>query len=138
MRYDLNKSSHSVYSLNYHLILVVKNRKNIFTEKGVISELKYRTRRIAENYDIKIKNQETDKDHTHIIFSTEPTTNLTKFINALKTGTSKAIKHRFNKKDKLRKNTLWSNNYCLVTTGEVTLNQLQTYIENQGGVEGEE
>ena len=138
MRYDLNKSSHSVYSLNYHLILVVKNRKNIFTDKGVISELKYRTRKIAENYNIKIKNQETDKDHTHIIFSTEPTTDLTKFINALKTGTSKAIKHRSNKKDKLRKNTLWSNNYCLVTTGEVTLNQLKQYVENQGGEEGEE
>lgn len=138
MRYDLNKSSHSVYSLNYHLILVVKNRKNIFTEKGVISELKYRTRRIAENYDIKIKNQETDKDHTHIIFSTEPTTDLTKFINALKTGTSKTIRHRFDIEDKLWDNVFWSDSYCLITTGEVTLNQLKQYVENQGSEEGEE
>ncbi len=138
MRYDLNKSSHSVYSLNYHLILVVKNRKNIFTDKGVISELKYRTRRIAENYDIKIKNQETDKDHTHIIFSTEPTTDLTKFINALKTGTSKTIRHRFDIEDKLWDNVFWSDSYCLITTGEVTLNQLKQYVENQGSEEGEE
>ena len=138
MRYDLSKSSHSVYSLNYHLILVVNYRRNIFTDDEVLSELKSRTRSIAKNYNIEIKNQETDEDHTHIIFSTKPTTDLTKFINALKTGTSKAIRHRFDIEDKLCEKTFWSDSYCLVTTGEVTLNQLKQYVENQGSDVSEE
>ncbi|OKY79092.1 MAG: REP element-mobilizing transposase RayT [Candidatus Methanohalarchaeum thermophilum] len=116
----------------------MKYRRNIFTGKGVISELKYRARRIAENYNIEIKNQETDKDHTHIIFSTKPTADLTKFINALKTGTSKAIRHRFDIEDELWENTFWSDSYCLITTGEVTLNQLKQYVENQGSERNEE
>ncbi|MHA1382899.1 MAG: IS200/IS605 family transposase, partial [Candidatus Helarchaeota archaeon] len=30
MRYVLDKSCHSVYSLNYHLVLVTKYRKKVF------------------------------------------------------------------------------------------------------------
>ncbi|PTD93968.1 IS200/IS605 family transposase [archaeon SCG-AAA382B04] len=132
MRYDLKSSSHSVYSLNYHLILVVKYRRKIFTNQGIIDELKERTRNIAKNYDIQIANQEVDKDHMHILFSSKPTSNLTKFINALKTGTSKSIRHRFDVEDKLWNNVFWSDSYCLITTGEVTLGQLKKYVESQG------
>ena len=132
MKYNLKSSSHSVYSLNYHLILVVKYRREIFTNEDIIDELKERTRNIAENYNIQITNQEVDKDHMHILFSSKPTTNLTKFINALKTGTSKAIRHRFDIEDKLWDNLFWSDSYCLITTGEVTLDQLKKYVENQG------
>lgn len=132
MKYDLKTSSHSVYSLNYHLILVVKYRREVFTNKKIIDELKKRTRNIAKNYDVKITSQEVDKDHMHILFSSKPITNLTKFINALKTGTSKAIRHRFDIEDKLWDNVFWSDSYCLITTGEVTLDQLKKYVENQG------
>lgn len=132
MKYDLKSSSHSVYSLNYHLILVVKYRRKIFTNEEIIDELKERTRNIAKNYDIQITNQEADEDHMHILFSSKPTSNLTKFINALKTGTSKSIRHRFDVEDKLWKNVFWSDSYCLITTGEVTLDQLKKYVENQG------
>jgi len=132
MKYDLKSSSHSVYNLNYHLILVVKYRREVFTNKKLIDELKKRTRNIAKNYDVKITSQEVDKDHMHILFSSKPTTNLTKFINALKTGTSKAIRHRFDIEDKLWDNVFWSDSYCLITTGEVTLDQLKKYVENQG------
>ena len=35
-------------------------------------------------------------------------------------------------KDKLWKNVFWSNSYCLITTGQTTLDQVKKYIENQG------
>jgi REP element-mobilizing transposase RayT len=37
MEYDLDKSSHSVYSLNYHLILVVKYRRKVFDDTEIYS-----------------------------------------------------------------------------------------------------
>lgn len=132
MEYDLDSSSHSVYSLNYRLILVVKYRREIFDNEEIVDELKSRTKNIAENYGVEITNQEVDQDHIHILFSSKPTTDLVKFINALKTGTSKAIRHRFDISDKLWEDVFWSDSYCLITTGEVTLDQLKEYVENQG------
>lgn len=135
MEYELDSSSHSVYSLNYHLILVVNYRREIFNNEDIVDELKSRTKNISENYGVEITNQEVDEDHIRILFSSKPTTDLVKFINALKTGTSKAIRHRFDITDKLWKDVFWSDSYCLITTGEVTLDQLKGYVENQG--EGE-
>jgi len=54
-----------------------------------------RAREIAKNHVVKIISQEVDKDHTHILFSANPNTNLLKFTNVLKSGTSKAIRHRY-------------------------------------------
>jgi len=128
----LDSSSHSVYSLKYHLILVVKYRREIFDNDDIVDELKSRTKNISGNYGVEITNQEVDQDHIHILFSSQPTTDLVKFVNALKTGTSKAIRHRFDVSDKLWKDVFWSDSYCLITTGEVTLDQLKEYVEQQG------
>lgn len=133
MNYTFDKSSHSVYTLNYHLIMCVKYRREIFLTDDIIDELKQRTKRIAEGFDITIINQECDKDHTHILFSAKPSSNLIKFINSLKGATSKAIRNRFPEVKKyLWKNVLWSSSYCLITTGQVTLDQLKKYVEEQG------
>lgn len=133
MKYVFDKSSHSVYTLNYHLIMCVKYRRKIFLTDGIIDDLKQRTKHIAGNFDVTIINQECDKDHTHILFSAKPSTNLVKFINSLKGATSKAIRHRFPEVKKyLWKNVLWSSSYCLITTGQVTLDQLKKYVEEQG------
>ena len=133
MSYSFDRGTHSVYSLRYHLILVVKYRRKVFLDDKIIDELKTRTRKISEGFGIEVISQETDKDHTHILFKATPQTNLIKYINSLKGGTSNAIRHRFPEvKEKLWKNAFWSPSYCLITTGEVTLDQLIKYVESQG------
>ena len=133
MKYVFDKSSHSVYTLNYHLIMCVKYRRKIFTIDGIVDDLKQRTKHIAEGFGITVINQECDKDHTHILFSAKPSTNLVKFINSLNGATSKAIRRRFPEiKKYLWGNVLWSSSYCLITTGQVTLDQLKKYVEEQG------
>ena len=132
MKYEFDKGSSSVYTLNYHLIICVKYRKKVLTNENIINELKERTKKIAENFEVTIINQECDKDHTHILFKATPKTNLVKFINALKGATSNAIRHRFPEvKKKLWKDIFWSKSYCLITTGQTTLDQLKKYVENQ-------
>lgn len=133
MNYTFDKSSHSVYTLNYHLIICVKYRRKIFCADNIVDELKQRTKHIAEGFGVTIISQECDNDHTHILFSAKPSSNLVKFINSLKGATSKAIRHRFPEiKKHLWKNVLWSSSYCLITTGQVTLDQLKKYVEGQG------
>jgi Transposase and inactivated derivatives len=131
MSYSFDRGTHSVYSLRYHLILVVKYRRKVFLDDKIIDELK--TRKISEGFGIEVISQETDKDHTHILFKATPKTDLVKYINSLKGGTSNAIRHRFPEiKKKLYGNAFWSSSYCLITTGEVTLDQLKKYVESQG------
>jgi len=133
MKYIFDKSSHSVYTLNYHLILCVKYRRKVLTEDTIINELKTRTKNIANGFGINIINQECDKDHTHILFSAKPSSDLVKFINSLKGATAKAIRHRYpDVKKYLWKDVFWSSSYCLITTGQATLDQLKKYVEEQG------
>ena len=133
MIYKLDKTAHAVFTLNYHLIQCIKYRRKVLDNEKIIDELKQRTKKIAETYGIKIINQETDKDHIHILFSATPQTPLIKFINNWKSATSKALRNRFPEiKKKLWKNVFWSGSYCLITTGQVTLDQLKKYVERQG------
>lgn len=133
MKYTFEKGAHSVYTLNYHLIICVKYRKEIFVNEEIIDHLKVQIRQIASSYGITITSQETDKDHIHILFSATPKTDLVKFINALKGATARKIRKDFPEvRWKLWKNVFWSPSYCLITTGQVTLGQLKKYVESQG------
>lgn len=133
MKYKLDKSSHSVYSLNYHFIQCVKYRRNILVTKEIIDELKQRTKKIAEVYDVEIINMETDKDHIHILFKNKPQSDLVKFINNWKSATAKVLRNKFPEiKKKLWKDVIWSPSYCLLTTGQTTLDQIKKYVESQG------
>lgn len=134
MTYKFDKNAHSVFTLNYHLVQCIKYRRKVLDFPEIIDELKSRTKRIAEIYDIEITAIETDLDHIHILFKSKPQTDLLKFINNWKSATSKALRNKFSNiiKKKLWKNTFWSRSYCLITTGQVTLDQVKKYVENQG------
>jgi putative transposase len=66
MAYDLDKGAHSVYSLYYHFIQVVKYRRKVFVNDAMVDFLKMKTREIAETFDVDILDMECDKDHFHI------------------------------------------------------------------------
>jgi putative transposase len=132
--YKFDKNNHSVYSLNYHFVQCIKYRRKVFYFPEIIDELKQRTLNIAKSYGIEIISIETDLDHLHMIFKTKPQTELITFINNWKGATSKALQNRFREKIKsmLWSNKFWSDSYCLITTGQTTLEQVKRYVESQG------
>ena len=141
MRYQLDPSSHSVYSLNYHLIFCVKYRRKVITNE-ISNRLKDIIIGISKEFQVKIIEQETDKDHIHVLFKTKPTVNMTKYINSIKGISSRILAMHINVlqeypeiKMKLWKGHLWSTSYCLLTTGQTTLNVLKKYVESQGNDE---
>lgn len=133
MTYNFDKNAHSVYALQYHFIQCTKYRKKVLDSPEIIEELKSRTYKIAGSYEIEILCMETNLDHVHILFKAKPQTALLKFINNWKSATSKALRNRFGERirNKLWKNVFWSGSYCLITTGQTTLEQVKRYIENQ-------
>lgn len=53
--------------------------------------------RISKPYHITLVEWNHDKDHIHIIFKAQPKTELTKFINAYKSASSRFIKRDFSR-----------------------------------------
>uniref|UniRef100_UPI0009FDB044 IS200/IS605 family transposase n=1 Tax=Paenibacillus zanthoxyli TaxID=369399 RepID=UPI0009FDB044 len=84
----LDSNNHSVFSLNYHLILCIKYRRKVLTDK--ISEYARDIfERIGENYHITLSEWNHDNDHIHVLFKAHPKTELSKFINAYKSASSR-------------------------------------------------
>jgi len=72
---------------------------------------------------------ECDKDNFHMIFKAKSTLNIPKYLNAIKTITSREIKRKFPEvKKKLWKSMFWSRSYFLATTGQVTLDVLKNML----------
>ncbi len=128
MKYDTQSGRHSVYSLQYHLIFCTKYRRDLLSG-DVASVLKEQIDDIAERRNITILNKECGLDHIHILFRGTPTTNLSKVVNAFKGATSRKLRDKFPALKEHK--SLWSPTYFLATTGEVTLDQLKEYVENQ-------
>ena len=68
MEYRLDKGCHSVYSLQFHLVLVVKYRKKVLVGK-LAERLKEIVVEVAVHFGIEIIEQETDKDQIYVLFS---------------------------------------------------------------------
>ena len=129
---DLDNNNHSVFLLYYHLILVVKYRRKVFSD-----EMSNFARdvfvRIGKSYNITIEQWNHDKDHVHVMFRAHPNTEISKFINAYKSASSRLIKKNFPLvRQKLWKEMFWSRSFCLLTTGGAPIEVIKKYIEKQG------
>lgn len=128
----LDTNNHSVFSLYYHLVLVTKYRKKVINKK-ISSRLKEIFVNIQGNYNITLLEWNFEEDHIHILFKAHPNTELSKFINAYKSASSRLIKKEFPEiKKNLWKGYFWTKSYCLITTGGVTIDVIKKYIESQG------
>ena len=88
---------------------------------------------IAPNYNITLEEWNHDKDHVHILFRAHPNTEISKFINAYKSASSRLLKKEFPQiRQKLWKERFWSQSFCLLTTGGAPIEVLKKYIESQG------
>ncbi|PFV82174.1 IS200/IS605 family transposase [Bacillus sp. AFS059628] len=127
----LDSNNHSVFLLYYHLVLVVKYRRNVFDD-DMSDYAKDMFVRLSENYNITLVEWNHDVDHVHILFKAHPNTEMTKFINAYKSASSRLIKRDFPQvKKRLWKEMFWSRSFCLLTTGGSPIDVVKTYIENQ-------
>lgn len=133
---NLDNNNHSVFLLNYHLILVVKYRKKIINDT-ISNRLKEIFDKISPSYNITVMEWNHDIDHVHILFKAEPNSELSKFINAYKSASSRLIKKEFPEiKTRLWKEYFWSRSFCLITTGGASIEIIKQYIQSQGHKNG--
>ena len=129
---EIYSNNHSVFNLHYHLILVTKYRKEVIDD-SISNRLKDIFCYVGQNYHIDVEERNHDIDHVHILFRSHPNTNISKFINAYKSASSRLIKKEYPSiKDKLYKEFFWSQSFCLLTTGGASIDVIKEYIETQG------
>ena len=132
---ELDNNAHSVFLLHYHLVLVVKYRRKVFNS-NISSRAKEIFEYIAPKYNITLEEWNHDRDHVHILFKAHPNTEISKFINAYKSASSRLLKKEYPEiREKLWKETFWSQSFCLLTTGGAPIEVIRKYIETQGQID---
>ncbi len=132
MKYKLDRSAHSVYSLHYHLVVVIKYRRKALYDEAIRERLKQIIWSLADELGIEILAQEPAEDHHHILFTATPTTNLSNIVNVIKGVTARRLRQEFPQTKKLLwGDSFWSNSYFIASTGQVSLDVLMQYVESQ-------
>ncbi len=112
----MDHNAHSVYLMYYHLIMVVKYRRKVIDDP-ISERAKEIWERIAPDYGITLEEWNHDVDHVHVMFRAQPKSELSKFINAYKSASSRLLKGISTDQGKTLKEAFWSQSFCLLTAG---------------------
>jgi len=127
---EYQKGSHTKHEINYHFVWVTKYRYHILTGKIaqrmrelLIQGCQARGMTIVKGY--------VSKDHVHMLVSCPPDLSPSKIAQYLKGRSSRLIQEEF---PELRKRYwgqhLWARGYFCATSGSVTDEMIQDYINH--------
>jgi putative transposase len=134
MERKYQKTDHSVYLCDYHLVIVTKYRRSVIVNEGIWKHLQNKFYEVTEHYPrIKIKELNHDINHVHFLISIPPQKQVGSVVGLLKQNSSRGIKEQFPFLKQLYWGTdgIWSDGYFVSTVG-VDANIIKRYIENQG------
>jgi len=125
-------TSRSVSDLKAHLVLVTKYRRKIINQ-AVLEDLISIAKNLGKKWGVDII-EVNGSDHLHILFSYYPQMQLSKFVNNLKTVTSRLVNK--NHAEYLKTflgcdSVLWTSFYFIASCGDVTVDKLKQYVESQ-------
>ncbi|MBK8432273.1 MAG: IS200/IS605 family transposase [Chloroflexi bacterium] len=127
------KGSHSVYDIKYHVVWTTKYRKAVLRE--VAKRLRELVRQTCATMDIYILSGHVAKDHVHLLLSVPPKVSVSELMQRLKGRSSRIMLQEFNE---LRRQFwgqhLWARGYFAASSGNVTDEVIQQYIESQEGI----
>jgi putative transposase len=107
---------HCVYNLKFHLVLVTKYRKKCFT-KIILNKLNTIFENQCQKWDVNLLEFGGESDHVHLLIETHPNIMPSKFINSIKTVSSRLTRKEFSKHFSkfYWKPVLWTRAYCLIS-----------------------
>lgn len=128
------KGSHSVYDIKYHVVWTTKYRKAVLRGE-VAKRLRELVRQTCATMDIYILSGHVAKDHVHLLLSVPPKVSVSELMQRLKGRSSRIMLQEFNE---LRRQFwgqhLWARGYFAASSGNVTDEVIQQYIESQEGI----
>ena len=90
-------------------------------------------RGLCKKWEVELEEFGGDADHIHLMLDMHPNIMPCKFVNNLKTVSSRLIRKEFSQhlKGYYWKPVLWTRAYCLITAGGAPLDVLKEYIQKQ-------
>ena len=85
---------HCVFHLKYHLVLVTKYRKKCLHDK-MLDRLSVLCEHVCKKWDVELVEFGGEQDHVHLLLDMHPNVALSRFVNNLKTVTSRLLRKEF-------------------------------------------
>lgn len=129
---DFVSSARAVSDMKAHLVLTTKYRRKVMTGK-MISRLHEIFADLCQKWDCKLIEFNGEADHIHLLFQYYPQMSIPKFVNSLKSVSSRRMRQEFQGEvDAVYwKDVFWNASYFIASCGGVTVSILRKYIEKQ-------
>ena len=128
-------TSHSKYDLKVHLVFIPKYRKRVLMGQIGI-KIRDLIRRVCTELDVEIISGKVAPDHVHIFVSYPPYLSVSEMMKGIKGKSSYKIMASFPDLKKIFWGRhFWARGYLAVSSGNITDEMIQEYIENQEGLE---
>ncbi len=125
--------AHTKSDLKVHVIWIPNYRKAVLTG-DVALRVRELIRRIAAEHELEIISGKVARDHVHVFLSYRPTQKVSQIVQWLKGTSSRVLLQEF---PRLRKQFwgrhLWARGYLAVSSGTITDEMVQEYIDQQEG-----
>lgn len=126
---DYTRTNNCVFSLHYHLVLVVKRRRSVLTGP-MIAAAEAAVRERCESRGGLLEEFGAEADHMHMLVALPPAEALVDFVNAVKTSTSRRLRRDFPQLKRLG-GALWSPSYFVASCGGAPLETIKDYVRTQ-------
>ena len=126
--------SRAVSDLKAHIVLTTKYRRKVMVPE-MLNRLGEIFTSICAKWGCEIIEFNGESDHIHLLFGYYPQVQLSKFVNNLKTVSSRMIRKEFSAqvvKFYRDKPVFWNEAYFIASCGGVTVETLKKYVQNQG------
>lgn len=127
-----NLSSGACFSLQMHLVLVTKYRRKVI-DADLLKRLEQIFHATVMKWECRIVEFNGEADHVHLIIDYNPKVQISKFVNNLKTVSSRLIRKEFATilESVYSKPVFWTGAYFVASCGGVTVEQLKQYVQSQ-------
>lgn len=119
--------------MKVHLVWTPKYRKRVLIGEVAV-RVRQLIRNIAMEHELQILSGKVAPDHIHIFISYRTDQAISKIVQYLKEASSRILLQEF---AHLRKQFwgrhFWARGYCAISSGNITDEIIQEYIENQEG-----
>ena len=131
---DVEKAAHCTYRIRYHMVFVVKYRKQMLLEKTRIEFLKEIMQGLSLRYYFKFEAIGIEGDHFHIVVGAAPRYSPSQIMGTIKSWSARLIFKKYPYlKEELWGGEFWSDGGHIDTVSEFGgLEKIKKYVREQG------
>lgn len=130
---NYRKNCHSKYDLKVHLIWIPKYRKRVLTGR-VAERARDLLKQVCMDHEVYIISGKVACDHVYMFVSYRPQTSISKLVQYLKGTSSRVILEEFlHLRKQFRGRHFWARGYTAISSGNITDELIQHYIDEQEG-----